>query len=149
MATDVIRCQDFLRRRFGISSLNSSNPNRRSGSSRSLRRKRSPAQYDRLSNRERLSSVANFQSKGLVMGQVRILKRGNELEPKIDGEDLVYTADSLGPDPEVVVKHIRFSDLYAGSAAFLPSPPPSSLPFPALLVRSGTATTDLRRMLKI
>ncbi|GAB4832729.1 hypothetical protein Ancab_006746 [Ancistrocladus abbreviatus] len=158
MATAVLRHQDPLGGRFGLSAAlvsSSSNPNCRTNASRSRRRKRSPADNARLtSNREErfLSSsppVEKFPSKGLVMGQVKILKRGEELKPpstmtkKIDGgEDVVLcSTDRLGPDPEVVQKQIRLSDLYAGSAAFLPSPPPSSLPFPAALIAGDIKMT--------
>lgn len=99
------------------------------------------------------------------MGQVKILKRGEELTPaaaKKNGlvfsdEDLVLcSTDRLGPDPETVQKQIKVSDLkvvdgiYAGSAVFLASPPPSSVPFPAFFSKkekNDAATSDLRRLL--
>lgn len=111
--------------------------------------------------------VAKFPAKDLVMGQVKILKRGEKLTPPAqdkDGrvfgdEDLVLcSTDRLGPDPETVQKEIRVSDLkvvdglYAGSAAFLASPSPSSLPFPAFFARkenNDAATSDLRRLLRL
>ncbi|GAB4828182.1 hypothetical protein Ancab_035099 [Ancistrocladus abbreviatus] len=169
MATAVLRSQDPLGGQLGLPTPLTSaypNPNCRSNATRTRRRKRSSADNaQRNKNREdrSLSSpppVENFPSKELVVGQVKILKRGEELKPrppptpakkKIDGgEDLLScSTNPSGPDPDVVQKQTRISDLYAGSAAFSPSPAPSSLPFPAALVRSGIATSDLRRMLKI
>lgn len=86
------------------------------------------------------------------MGQVKILKRGEELKPKMflnggvgDSESDLCSTDRLGPDPEVVQKEIRVSDLYAGVS----SPSPSELPFPAALVRIRVMESDLRKLLKI
>lgn len=118
--------------------------------------------------------VVRFPSKDLVMGQVKILKRGEELKPRKDGQsgvvgndrkvrfegedDLVLcSTDRLGPEPETVQKQIRVSDfkvvdgVYAGSAFFV-SPPPSSLPFPAFFSKNGindAATSCLRRLLRL
>ncbi|GAB2300242.1 hypothetical protein Dimus_034280 [Dionaea muscipula] len=156
MATAIIRSQDCLGGRLATSR-----------QTRFRRRKTNTAdkprrlnEYNRwLSSSSPRVVVEKFQSKDLVMGQVKILKRGEDLKPattiktltkKIDANGaLLSSTDLSGPDPEVVQKHVRTSDLYAGSASFCTSPPPSSLPFPAALVRSGVATSDLRRMLKI
>lgn len=76
------------------------------------------------------------------MGQVKILKRGEDLSPMMfsgAGDDLdLYSTDRLGPDPEVLQKQIRVRvpDLYAGPTSLVSSPPPSYLPFPSALVRS-------------
>ncbi|GAB4827390.1 hypothetical protein Ancab_034275 [Ancistrocladus abbreviatus] len=125
-----------------------------------MRQKRSSAhnaQRNKNCEDRSLSSpplVENFPSKELVVGQVKILKPRLPPTPtkkKIDGgEDLLLcSTNPSSPDPDVVQKQTRMSDLYAGSAAFLSSLPPSSLPFPVELVRSGIVTSDLRRMLKI
>ena len=106
----------------------------------------------------------------LVMGQVKILKRGEKLfseenhrgivdspgdrKARANGEedlDLVLgSTDRLGPDPETVQKQVRVSDfkdgIYAGSAC-VTSPPPSSVPVPGFLGKNGVATSDLRRLL--
>lgn len=120
--------------------------------------------------------VAKFPAKNLVMGQVKILKRGETLgQPtkknyrgeesekvqvkKEDDYDLVLgSTDRLGPDPETVQKQIRVNNtfqvadgIYAGSG-FFASPPPSSLPVPGFLGKSGkgaAATLDLRRLLRL
>lgn len=97
------------------------------------------------------------------MGQVRILKRGEELSKPMkiaedrglatDEDFVLSSTDRLGPDPETVQKHVRVSDgLYAGPASLLASPPPSSLPFPAFFAKekkTDAATSDLRRLLRL
>ncbi|KAG5559503.1 hypothetical protein RHGRI_009137 [Rhododendron griersonianum] len=113
-------------------------------------RKRSPA--GRNQGPDRTASVARFRAKNLVMGQVKILKRGEELRPPTDL--VAGPTDRLGPEPETVQKQIRVTDskLYAGSAVFLASPPPSSLPVPAFFSkknRDDTASSDLRRLLRL
>ncbi|KAE9609773.1 hypothetical protein Lal_00006158 [Lupinus albus] len=74
----------------------------------------------------------------LVIGQVKILKRGEKL--------------SLENRPVTVKKQIRVSDakemMYAGSA-FVTSPPPSFVPVPGFLGRNDAATNDLRRLLRL
>ncbi|OAY46955.1 uncharacterized protein LOC110617791 [Manihot esculenta] len=119
------------------------------------------------------SMVARLPAKNLVMGEVKILKRGESFaktdkrvskenrKPMVKLEknaDLVLgSTDRLGPDPETVQKQIRVDDfnklvegMYAGSA-FVASPPPSSLPVPGFLGKSsnGAATNDLRRLLRL
>ncbi|KAL7190953.1 hypothetical protein ACSBR2_023093 [Camellia fascicularis] len=165
--TAVLRSQDCLLRPNSFHSERLSSPpfKPRPNSIRPRRRKRSPVgSPDRTRLRDQ-AVVANFPSKNLVMGQVKILKRGEELTPaaaKKNGlvfgdEDLVLcSTDRLGPDPETVQKQIKVSDLkvvdgiYAGSAVFLASPPPSSVPFPAFFSKkekNNAATSDLRRLL--
>lgn len=113
-------------------------------------RKRSPA--GRNQGPDRTASVARFRAKNLVMGEVKILKRGEELRPPTDL--VAGPTDRLGPEPETVQKQIRVTDskLYAGSAVFLASPPPSSLPVPAFFSkknRDDKASSDLRRLLRL
>lgn len=192
MATAILRSQDCLRDRcFPHDCLSASphlkprrNPNsvptananpspNLNAASRSRRRRRSPLgfsanQQDKPQNRSRDESlVVKAPVKNLVMGEVKILKRGEPLiSPKKDdrekvavkGEkDLVLgTTDRLGPEPDTVQKEIRVTDLkvvdgvYAGSGTFT-SPPPSSLPVPVFVGKNGTAaaSSHLRRMLKI
>ncbi|XP_028760758.1 uncharacterized protein LOC114719424 [Neltuma alba] len=192
MATAVLRSQDCLRGRFGrealaltaspVRSRRNPNPNPipipNSHVGQSRRRKRSPVAVQANHNdrgRSRYggrSTVAKSAGAKLVMGQVKILKRGERLSseddhsqavavssnnqkmPKSDeGFDLVLgSTDRLGPDPEMVQEQIRISDLkdgiYAGSA-FAASPPPSSLPVPGFLGKNGAATSDLRRLLRL
>ncbi|CAJ2645238.1 hypothetical protein L195_g046327 [Trifolium pratense] len=82
-------------------------------------------------------------SNNLVMGQVKILKRGeklnlNNITTKTDEcYDLdLGSTDRLGPDPLTVKKQVCLHDftqgLYAGPTSVL-SPPPSFLPVPKFL----------------
>lgn len=112
----------------------------------------------------------------LVMGQVKILKRGEKLSSENNNNGRIALAenpnvnnnakkteeclglvlgstDLLGPGPaETVQKQVRVWDSkngrYAGSA-FVASPPPSSVPVPVFLGKNGAATTDLRRLLRL
>ena len=107
--------------------------------------------------------VAKGPGANLVMGQVKILKRGEKLsvederpkqKEKEEGFELALcSTDRLGPDPEIVERQIRVPDLKAGmyaGSAFMESPPPSSVPVPFFLGKShGAATTDLRRLLRL
>lgn len=117
--------------------------------------------------------VAKVPGKNLVMGQVKILRRGEPLNPamndnrvvgvadrkprakSVEDSDLVLgSTDRLGPDPETVQKQIKVAEfkvmdaIYAGSGAYA-SPPPSSVPLPAFLGKNGAATSDLRRLLRL
>ncbi|XP_062159084.1 uncharacterized protein LOC133866542 [Alnus glutinosa] len=134
------------------------NPNRR--------RKRSPSGIQtNLQDRDRRdwSVGAGVPAKNLVMGQVKILKRGEKLVQTRNGCDsnkenldlVLGSTDRLGPDPDTVQKQIKVSEfkvvdgIYAGSA-FVASPPPSSLPLPGFLGKKhGSATSDLRRLLRL
>lgn len=150
----------------------SSNPSH--GSERSNRRKRSP---QKNSNSSRgggasLSSSPPAKNRHLVMGQVKILKRGEALTvssmkeksevnscatESLNDDDLALsTTDRLGPEPDMVPKHIRIADFYAGSVTFVSSPPPSSLPLPAFFKKKSVlaeshddASSGLRRLLRL
>ncbi|KAI4376872.1 hypothetical protein MLD38_014581 [Melastoma candidum] len=103
------------------------------------------------------------------MGQVKILRRGDHLPgsttPHPSGEGLLPL-----PAPQVEVVQIRLpfagssqseqvTGFYAGSAAFVASPPPSSVPLPGFFAKRGgegtglaacdSATSDLRRILRL
>lgn len=165
------------------------NPNR----SQSHRRKRSPTGAAKggggaFHNRSPppKAIVVKSPAKNLVMGQVKILKRGEDVpettsdvskiqnheDPVVPGTtsdvseiqnhedpvDLVLSStDRLGPDPVMVQKQIRFTDLRSvpGFYAAIASPPPSSLPLPAFCSKSsdfsknGDAASDIRRMLRL
>lgn len=203
MGTAILRSQDCLQSRFHHETLtltpyvrsrrnprysypSTSDTSKGGDVSQSRRRKRSPVgfqssppgQQDRERNRfADRSMVARIPAKDLVMGQVKILKRGetlsvspvknnnrgvsgeNNRKPRAKSEealDLVLgSTDRLGPDPEMVQKQIRVTEfkvvdgVYAGSAAFYSSPPPSSVPLPAFLGKNGAATSDLRRILRL
>ncbi|PHU09287.1 hypothetical protein BC332_21147 [Capsicum chinense] len=131
------------------------------------RRKRSPRKGG--SSNFSTSPAAKNKNLHLVMGEVKILKRGEVLTNKVSlnivkednnfvsgevvGDLLLSTTDRLGLEPDMVPKHITIADLYAGSA-FVSSPPPSSLPVPAFFKKKSEgdnleATSDLRRLLRL
>ena len=116
------------------------------------RRKRSP-QKNGSANFS--TSPPSSKNPHIVMGEVKILKRGQVLKETnlVTGEDLVLsTTDRLGPEPDMVPKNITIAHFYAGSG-FSSSPPPSSLPVPAFFKKETQhnlhATSDLRRILRI
>ncbi|PHT40962.1 hypothetical protein CQW23_19816 [Capsicum baccatum] len=136
----------------------SSNPPPNPNYPKKNRRKRSPQKSGSSSNFSTCSPAKN-KNLHLVMGEVKILKRGevltnNNFVSSEVVEDLVLsTADRLGPEPDMVPKHVTIADLYAGSA-FFSSPPPSSLPLPAFFKKKSDednheATSDLRRLLRL
>lgn len=124
------------------------------------RRKRSPQKNGSP------TSPPTAKNLHLVMGEVKILKRGEVLTNKVSlkvkenklatgdaVEGLVLsTTDRLGPQPDMVPKRMTIADFYAGSA-FVSSPPPSSLPVPAFFKKRSEdnhdATSDLRRLLRL
>ncbi|KAL6221586.1 hypothetical protein ACLB2K_004982 [Fragaria x ananassa] len=176
MGTAILRSQDCLRGRFRHEALaltltprsgstrrspNFSNPS--SNGSQSRRRKRSPVGVQSNHRGDRV--VAKVPGKDLVIGQVKILRRGEPLNPVTNDQRVVVVAarddrrprsveyaetdlvlgstDRLGPDPETVQKQIRVAEfkvmdaIYAGSGAYYASPPPSSVPLPAFLAKNG------------
>uniref|UniRef100_A0A2P2NHT7 Uncharacterized protein n=1 Tax=Rhizophora mucronata TaxID=61149 RepID=A0A2P2NHT7_RHIMU len=129
----------------------------------SRRRKRSPGRPQSspkdLNSRNRSVTRSRPQSqsmgvkspvKNLVMGQVKILKRGEPLgvldenrnlraKSEEDLDLILGCTDRLGPGPETVHKQLRgreingpVDDVYAGTA-FVASPQPTSLPVPGFL----------------
>ncbi|KAK9279363.1 hypothetical protein L1049_013042 [Liquidambar formosana] len=191
MGVAVLHPQDCIKEPFSHETLiispsmkrPSRNPNPNSNPNRvqSHRRKRSPSGTGgggAIHNRSppRKTVVAKSPVPNLVMGKVKILRRGEDLNlttsdraPEIvkvekieDQVDLVLSStDRLGPDPDMVPKQIRLTELnpvagfYAGSA-FIASPPPSSLPLPGFFTKNivlsktdDDATSDLRRMLRL
>ncbi|KAF8036753.1 hypothetical protein BT93_C2461 [Corymbia citriodora subsp. variegata] len=131
------------------------------------RRKRSP---ESVTTRPAAAPLKN-----LVMGQVKILKRGEPLTAfaarggspglllprdglavakgkikKGDPDLALGSTDRLGPDPEIVQSQIRVGELpgvYAGPGVCVSSPPPSSVPVPCFLGKNDLATCSLRRLL--
>ncbi|KAJ0251856.1 hypothetical protein HA466_0127520 [Hirschfeldia incana] len=113
--------------------------------------------------------VSSFVPKGTVkksqtVGQVRILKRGEEIPKKIvdlvvEKPDLVST-QRIGPDPCLIPNQIRLSDrkskktvvvpFYAGPVT-MTSPPPSDVPLPAFFTakKSVDATNHLISLLRL
>lgn len=108
-----------------------------------------------------------LSSKSLLMGQVKILKRGEKLNDTVsDKENLgmpdLGSTERLGPVLGSVPSRIGLSTaskgvsgFYAGSSVFVASPPPSSLPLPAFFmkkcvpVKNEDVASDLRRILRL
>ncbi|KAF5743344.1 hypothetical protein HS088_TW09G01412 [Tripterygium wilfordii] len=179
MSVAVLNPQDCLKnsmsRQALISPLRKPKPNsnqsRSNRAAQQKRRKRSPntspqsrATFSsKLPTRNISADNNNSKSQKLVMGQVRILKRGEEIKEAAPIKAKSYmnlgSTEKLGPNPESV-KEIRLAHsgpvngFYAGSA-FFTSPPPSSLPLPAFFTKKTTtvkyddATSDLCRILNL
>ncbi|XP_021745450.1 uncharacterized protein LOC110738270 [Chenopodium quinoa] len=156
MATAAILLPpSLIQDQFSSRRFRNTNPNPRNHNSlRSHRRKRSPSDGNRRPNLDSLSSSPPLKTP--VLGQVKILKRGEELKARVlfGGENLdlglqMCSTNRLGPDPDVVQNQIRVPDLYAGTTSMVSSPHPSALPFPASLVRKSEAENNLRKLLKI
>ncbi|OVA11400.1 hypothetical protein BVC80_9003g14 [Macleaya cordata] len=193
MGTEILRPQDclidrmrvgppVLSRRRSYAANPSSNPNPkvcRKPFVKPESKKRVP-QSEPLISKKSTVDDAN-PARNIVMGHVTILKRGesldskkkNETQPKkklVSGDLVVFGTERLGPDPEMVPKQIKITDLklmmspnggprtdvYAGSAFSL-SPSPSSLPLPSFykkkegshVVVDDSATKGLRRLLRL
>ncbi|XP_061359659.1 uncharacterized protein LOC133303718 [Gastrolobium bilobum] len=186
MGTEVLRPHDCLierirvpapatsfsrRRTFGNYLYNSNNFLAASSGRTHRKPMTRPDQKKRIMAAERRPSSDDSRvtrSSGLVMEKVTILRRGESLDSKVKGEALKREGDDLvvigteriGPDPEMVPKHIRIVDVktgldvYAGSA-FAMSPLPSALPLPSFQRKQpsaavdDSATRDLRRLLRL
>ncbi|KAF8110887.1 hypothetical protein N665_0078s0077 [Sinapis alba] len=114
-------------------------------------------------------AVKKSLNSNVVVGQIRILKRGEEIPKKtadlvVEKPDLVST-QRIGPDPCLIPTQIRLSDrkskktvvpFYAGPVT-MTSPPPSDVPLPAFfttkksvsLFQATDATNDIIRMLRL
>ncbi|GMI89311.1 hypothetical protein like AT4G02040 [Hibiscus trionum] len=167
MTTAVLRTEGCLRNRFRRETLGLDRPfrHRRSPNPRMIKpsnRKGSPPLGFHSNNRRQSESmVTKSPGKNLVMGQVKILKRGETLTgiaekkktdlgringSKVEEEfDLALgSTNRLGPDPETMQKQVRLKEFkiggfYAGPASCV-SPPPSSLPVPGFLGRTVKAS---------
>ena len=93
------------------------------------RLKRSPTT---TSYQSRKMVVSPAVKTNLVMGQVKILKRGETLSAFRNS--VVTSTNKIGPEPETSQKKIGeiVSRRYAGACSSA-SPPPSSLPIPCFL----------------
>ncbi|TKY72060.1 hypothetical protein E2542_SST00796 [Spatholobus suberectus] len=172
MGTEVLRPQDFLTQRIGVSPAGfyrrrtySNNVNNGGYFSRGHRK---PATRPEPRKRAAKPSSDDSRVPRLVMEKVKVLRRGESLDSKLksealkkEGDDLVVVGTQrLGPDPEMVPKenwmvdYRSGRDVYAGSA-FAVSPSPSALPLPSFSKRQpapavdDSATRDLRRLLRL
>ncbi|KAI3706850.1 hypothetical protein L6452_24867 [Arctium lappa] len=90
---------------------------------------------------------AAMASKTVVVGQVKLLKRGEALNE-------YSSMNRFQPDPKMPSKQMKNNrtEFFAGSA-FADSPPPSSVPLPGFFTKNFVEavrvdpTTDLRRIL--
>ncbi|KAG8491239.1 hypothetical protein CXB51_014387 [Gossypium anomalum] len=152
MATAILRYEALsLRHHSLLGSRRNPNPNMiMPKSNHEFSRKRNPVGLSE-------SIVTKPPGKNLVMGQVKILKRGEPLVAATektdrrcsDGSRGDYEVDlslgstnRLGPDPETMQKQIKLkefkigSGFYAGSSSLV-SPPPSLVPVPEFLGRTA------------
>ncbi|WJX24516.1 hypothetical protein P8452_13614 [Trifolium repens] len=159
----------MLHERTKISYVNNNNNNH----NQNRRRKRSPVAN--VNHNDQKQSLDHTTAKvNLVMGQVKILKRGEKLslekfnvveedqKVKTTGLDmdlnrpdlLLGFTDRFRLDSITMQKQIRVSDyvlkdgIYAGSA-FVASPPLSSVSVPGFLGKNDVAISDLRRLLRL
>ena len=102
------------------------------------------------------------QPSKLVMGEVKILKRGEQLtnaaaDPSSGaakksgrGIPVLGSTERSAPKSQLASPE-TISGLYAGSSMYVASPPPSSVPLPAFFTKKtvSDATSDLRRILRL
>lgn len=188
MGTEILRPQDCLIQRLRVTPnvfprrkcfYGNTRTNRKPAvrTERSDRPKRftNPSPEALISKRpssDDLKSSATRSNSSPVMGQVKILRRGESFDTKINCDVINNDLDliqRLGPDvPEMVPKQIRIndtksflspvsvrSDVYAGSSCSM-SPSPRSLPLPSFYKKKqvispvdDSATRDLRRLLRL
>ncbi|XP_020214006.1 uncharacterized protein LOC109798171 [Cajanus cajan] len=90
------------------------------------------------------STKPETSKKPLGMGQVKILKRG---------EQLTKTTPDPQPQMKAAGSTEKVEGLYAGYSLLVVSPSPSSVPLPAFITKKiaavSDATTDLRKMLRL
>ncbi|KAK8523389.1 hypothetical protein V6N13_113333 [Hibiscus sabdariffa] len=159
MTTAVLTTEGCLRNRFRCETLALDRPYRH-------RRNPNPRMIKPNNRRKSESMVTKSPGMNLVMGQVKILKRGETLttisekkKKKKKKTDLgrsngsrveeafdlaLGSTNRLGPDPETMQKQVKLKEskiggFYAGTASFV-SPPPSSVPVPDFLGRTAKAT---------
>lgn len=154
--------QPPMKSRKNPKNLDAYNPNPSSTPAKVRRRKRSPA-----NSRNSSRAPSDDESKSLVMGKVKILKRGEDLtdvttslddsllikkEKNSETAAATVSEDLVVPTSKTVSKRM---DIYAGYGFYL-SPPPSSLPLPAFFKKKSLVdsnnnnfTGDFRRLLRL
>ncbi|KAH7675027.1 hypothetical protein IHE45_08G111700 [Dioscorea alata] len=111
------------------------------------RRRPHPGRRVAFSDKEN-AMVVKLPSKNLVMEEVTILKRGEDLKtlrPSSTSVDSTpCSTRRIGPEPDAFSNQIRFTSAVSGNGAaadsfwgspFLAAPSPSALPFPAMLLK--------------
>ncbi|KAF8365024.1 hypothetical protein HHK36_032971 [Tetracentron sinense] len=179
MATTVLRSQEYPKDWFPTETLTSPplksrrNPNPNPNSTQSSTRKRNPFGFQEKRNGRNRCRTTFVKAPGqnFVMGQVTILKRGEELKPikdrgsevgddekkaKIDTDEGfgLCSMDLLGQDREMVSKEIRLTDLNSGNGvyaglAFFHSPPPSSLPIPSFFAKKEDGRIGVKETIEV
>lgn len=171
MGTEILRPQDCLIERIGVSPAVFHRRRAFSGAAKPSRRpvvrpdqKRRGGQPEASISKRSSSDDVRAAKPHAVVGPVTILRRGESLDSKVKGEApkkcgmeemVVSGTERLGPDPAMVPKQIRIKDLkpspfpvaakpdmYAGSAAFAFSPSPSSLPLPSFSKKQVSPVVD-------
>ncbi|CAN6817425.1 unnamed protein product [Brassica oleracea var. botrytis] len=134
MATAILSSGSSLNHRFDHETLIHRNHSRlrchsHASTTAPRRLKRSPTT---TTYQSRKMVVSPAVKPNLVMGQVKILKRGETLSAFRNG--VVTSTNKIGPEPETSQKQIGeiVSRRYAGACSSA-SPPPSSLPIPCFL----------------
>jgi len=139
-----------------------SNPNPKSHrSSRSRKKRADPTPQNGSGPAQQTKPLKPQPQPQLIMGQVKILKRG---------EVLAQTTPDLQPRTETVEKEVitetetveirstlpstgKVEGLYAGYSLLVMSPPANSVPVPAFIKKKmaavNCATNDLRKMLRL
>ena len=79
----------------------------------------------------------------LVMGQVRILKRGEAAPFEENGPVLDQALVKPVEPVEIRVEKQNQGNLFYAGSAFVTSPPPSSLPLPAFIKKSVAEIVDV------
>uniref|UniRef100_A0A1J3FWP8 Uncharacterized protein n=1 Tax=Noccaea caerulescens TaxID=107243 RepID=A0A1J3FWP8_NOCCA len=171
MATAILSSRNPLHHRFDHETLIHRKPNsgltRRSDAAKTAPHRRKSNPKASQSTKLVVSPAANTK---LVMGQVKILKRGEALSAFqnkeniscVDRDDekkrpvsrikdvdlIVSTTTRIGPEPKIVQKQIGackglkiVAGKYAGTGCSV-SPPPSSVPIPCFLEKSNLLKED-------
>ncbi|QCE16286.1 uncharacterized protein LOC114164323 [Vigna unguiculata] len=170
MDVAVLHPQDFLANKPpnhyqaiapNFSNMKLPNPNPKfQRSSRSRKKRADPVPRDARGPAQP-ARPQKHQPQKLVMGQVKILKRG---------ELLSQTTPDLQPPTETVEKEVttetkimeksltspsteKVEGLYAGYSLMVTSPPPNSVPLPIFITKkfaaTNCATSDLRKILRL
>ena len=166
--SSVLHPHDFLRKNPSnqyqtiIPHSPNMNPNKSHRTSRNRKKRPDPSPQGVVSPARLTLSpkpqVKNKPQQQLVMGQVKILKRGQLLtQTTPDPPPQTEIVDQkLTPQTETVEKKDLTSivdGLYAGYSMLVMSPPPSSVPLPAFITKKiavvSDATSDLRKMLRL
>lgn len=109
------------------------NPNRAIHAHPDRRKQQMPSRSININSLPARSAVQKIPVvKNQLIGQVKILKRGEELTKPAAPHQPSYTPKENRSSPQKV-QDLRY---YAGSVTCIASPPPSSLPLPSFLAKN-------------